>query len=319
MSIAGVNRGYTYQGEPYQTKTKNKTTSIYQKIIENAAQTTNQNTKHTQDSDTAAEQTTEAAENEKTARLSTAELLEKMQNKMQEMFTKIENGDTEETYQIGSQSFTEKEWNQFLKKFDSLEEAIQEMMKAEQEQRMKEAEKQELLEKAADTGAANDTVNDAINNAIAEALVSESTTCTYPAEEKGQVSKMYITWYTEAGIYCREQGQTEGYLWSMQFDENAQYEKVMTFLNRFDSDANLTFASHQNFWEDLMAGKINEEDFERFFEETNDGIPNYSITKGDSVYVDKEKAKYAPYMNPLGSEMLTGAEMEKKMMAAMKQ
>ena len=45
-----------------------------------------------------------------------------LKEKSEEIFTKIKNGETENSYQIGSQSFTEKEWDEFLSKFDSLEE-----------------------------------------------------------------------------------------------------------------------------------------------------------------------------------------------------
>lgn len=48
-------------------------------------------------------------------------------------------GKKEPSYQIGAQSFTEKEWEKFMDQFDSVEEAVKELMKEEQEE--KEAEK----------------------------------------------------------------------------------------------------------------------------------------------------------------------------------
>jgi hypothetical protein len=51
------------------------------------------------------------------------------------MFTKIQNGDTETKFQIGSESLTEKEWNQMLEKFDSQEDAIKEAVAEEIEKR----------------------------------------------------------------------------------------------------------------------------------------------------------------------------------------
>lgn len=56
-----------------------------------------------------------------------------LKEKSEEIFTKIKNGETENSYQIGSQSFTEKEWDEFLSKFDSLEDAIRKLMEEEQE------------------------------------------------------------------------------------------------------------------------------------------------------------------------------------------
>ena len=38
-----------------------------------------------------------------------------LKEKSEEIFTKIKNGETENSYQIGSQSFTEKEWDEFVK------------------------------------------------------------------------------------------------------------------------------------------------------------------------------------------------------------
>ena len=58
-----------------------------------------------------------------------------LKEKSEEIFTKIKNGETENSYQIGSQSFTEKEWDEFLSKFDSLEDAIRKLMEEEQEKR----------------------------------------------------------------------------------------------------------------------------------------------------------------------------------------
>ena len=58
-----------------------------------------------------------------------------LKEKSEEIFTKIKNGETENSYQFGSQSFTEKEWDEFLSKFDSLEDAIRKLMEEEQEKR----------------------------------------------------------------------------------------------------------------------------------------------------------------------------------------
>ena len=72
-----------------------------------------------------------------------------LRQKISEIFIKIQNGDTESTYQIGAQSFTEKEWEEFLEKFDSIEEAIQELIK--EEQAKKEAEETKLENEPAGT------------------------------------------------------------------------------------------------------------------------------------------------------------------------
>lgn len=91
-------------------------------------------------------------------------------------------------------------------------------------------------------------------------LVSESIRSidqTDSSEEKG---KLYITWYNEDGIFCREQGQTEGYLWSIPMNGKDEYDKVMSFLSHFGQDDNLQFANDENFWKEFLAGNVNEEE-----------------------------------------------------------
>ncbi len=200
-----------------------------------------------------------------------------LEEKINEIFVKIKNGDTETSYQIGAQSFTEKEWEEFLDKFDSVEEAIQELMKEEQER--KEAE-----------------------------LTTESTSCTYEASDSDDEDVRYITWYTEEGIFCRKAGQTEGYEWSIAFENKEQYDKVMEFIGQFPSDWNMRFAAHENFWNDFLNNEIDMDGFMEFINGTNKGIPDFSITVGDSMYVDKDKVQWAKYTNPLGAGFYTAEE-----------
>lgn len=49
-----------------------------------------------------------------------------IRDKIYEIYTKILNGETEESFQIGGQSFTLKEWDKLLEQFDLAEEAIKE-------------------------------------------------------------------------------------------------------------------------------------------------------------------------------------------------
>ena len=73
----------------------------------------------------------EMAEEEKKTKRSLEEVpnySEYLKKKINEILKKIQNGDTEPSYQIGAQSFTEKEWEEFLDRFDSIEEAIQELI-----------------------------------------------------------------------------------------------------------------------------------------------------------------------------------------------
>ncbi len=64
-----------------------------------------------------------------------------LRGRMDEILEKVKNGETEPRFQIGSQSFTEKEWDRLLERFDSAEDDIKEDMEEEQEKRGKREEK----------------------------------------------------------------------------------------------------------------------------------------------------------------------------------
>lgn len=192
--------------------------------------------------------------------LTTEEMMQKIHDKINEILKKIQSGDTEPTYQIGGQTFTEKEWDKLLEKFDSAEEAIRSEIEKENE--------------IADIKSVTDTdKTDEVSESAIESLVSETSKCTYPTENEDEEKTWYITCYTEEGIFCRKCGPNgeDDNMWNIKFTDVSQYQKVMDFLNRFDKDGNLTFACHENFWNDFLAGEIDEGDFEKFFEETNDG------------------------------------------------
>lgn len=225
-------------------------------------------------------------------------LMRKLRERMDEILTMIENGETEPSYQIGAQSFTIKEWDRLMEEFDSIEDAMKAALEAAKEGKPVKAD--EVSPKVGGTP---------IENTDDAALTSESTSCTYPSSQEGNEKKMYITWYTQEGIYCKQGGINDGFLWHIEFTDSSQYDKVMDFLNNFDSDDNLRFASHENFWRDFLDDKIDVEDFKEFFNSTREGVPDYTYISGDNVYIDKDKIKYAKYMNPLGTRMYTAEEM----------
>ena len=218
-----------------------------------------------------------------------------LEEKIHEIFVKIQNGDTEPTYQIGAQSFTEKEWEEFLDKFDTTQEAIQELVKEEQER--KEAEEARK--------------DDVVINDTSAILTTESTSCVYETADPDDDDIRYITWYTEDGIFCRKAGQTEGYEWSIAFENREQYDKVMEFIGQFPSDWNMRFAAHENFWNDFLNDEIDMDGFMEFISGTKKGVPDYSITVEDSMYIDKDKMQWAKYTNPLGTRFYTAEEMHR--------
>lgn len=172
---------------------------------------------------------------ETTTNTSNTDYMKMLKEKMDELAEKIKNGETEPSFQIGGKSFTIKEWDKLLEKFDTAEDAIKEAMKEAQE-----ALKQEQAETTS---------------------VDTSNTST---DDTNKQDKLHITWYTEEGIYCREQGQIEGYEWTVPFANQEQYDDVMSLLSKYDSDDSVRFASNENFWQQFLAGNIKEEDVATF-------------------------------------------------------
>lgn len=151
---------------------------------------------------------------------------------------------------------------------------------------------------------------------LLELLTGEVTKSTFPTDDPKH-KHWFITCYGQDGIRCKE-AYFDGTkwvnkdCWSLSYTEPGQYEKVMALLQRFPQDANLRFAAHKEFWEDFLAGEIDEDDFVNFFEtSTNkDGVPNYTYEKDGSTYIDREKAKYAKYMNDFSAHFYTREEFD---------
>lgn len=268
---------------------------------------------------------------------------------MEEMAKKVKDGTVEPAFQTGAQSFTIKEWEKLLADFDDAEEALQEQIKELIAEVEKQAQK-EAMRRAVQGGTADPddvtsvsvsetalpktevggsvanpkteevkeenvtTVQVTDPEELAALLTDEVTKCSYPTDDPKH-KHWYITCYGQDGIRCREAWFEDGKwvnkdCWSLSYTEPGQYEKVMAFLQRFPQDANLRFASHENFWKDFLAGEVDEDDFVRFFEtSTKDGVPDYTYEKDGSTYIDREKAKYAKYMNSFGARLYTAEEM----------
>lgn len=69
----------------------------------------------------------------------TAECMAFLHEKSEEILEKLRNGETEVSYQIGAESYTEKEWDKLLKKFDDIQEDVRRKM----EERIKKLEEKE--------------------------------------------------------------------------------------------------------------------------------------------------------------------------------
>lgn len=90
----------------------------------------------------------------------------KMREHMRDICGKVVTGSAEPSFQIGSSTFTQKEWEEFLSRFDSAEEAVQAAMRAEYDGK-------DAAANAAGTSIANDPKK-------AQAVLDPAVTATKP-------------------------------------------------------------------------------------------------------------------------------------------
>lgn len=108
----------------------------------------NEETSETPDADKAAE--TDPAGTAGEPEKEDLSLMEQIREKMQEIYDKLQNGDTETKFRIGNQEFSIKEWDSFLEKFDSVQDAIREALEEKIEKQTEEHFEEEDLEETAD-------------------------------------------------------------------------------------------------------------------------------------------------------------------------
>lgn len=196
--------------------------------------------------------------------ISDEDYMELIRKQIEEMQEKLDNDEVNESFQIGGQTFTIEEWDEFLKKFDSIQDALEALIK---ERHAKMQEQQTNKEEVIDA-------------TTAEMIVSERTSCTY-SDDSNSEDVLHITWYTEEGIFCRKAGQTEGYEWSILFENKEQYDKVMEFIGQLPKDSDWRFASQESFWKDFLDDEI---DMNSFI----DSIKNPNNESASKVYSAEE-------------------------------
>lgn len=236
----------------------------------------------------------DAAESESGEALEVVEMIRKH---IDELMEKIEDGDTEPRFQLGARSYTIREWEDFLKKFDSVQDAIRQMTRAQIEERIKR-----------ETGSVEKPRPVQI-----DMILSDTVEANFPLQAVDQngnrMEDTYLIAFDREGIRCSRPG-SDTYEWEIRFTEDGQYEKVREFLDRAGELVdNFLFASNENFWKDFLGGKVDVEKFQEFLSGTNNGIPDYGVTVNDSTYIDRDKARWAKYMNSPGAKMYTAQEM----------
>ena len=70
----------------------------------------------------------------------TTECMDFLREKSEEILEKLRNGETEVSYPIGAESYTEREWDKLLKKFDDIQEDVRQKM----EERFRKQEEKEV-------------------------------------------------------------------------------------------------------------------------------------------------------------------------------
>lgn len=75
-----------------------------------------------------------------------------------------------------------------------------------------------------------------------------------------------VTVFTEDGItYTQFKDGVKTELWRMSYKHKGDYEKITDFLNSFDKNSDLKFASSKSFWEDFLDGKISDEELRKLY------------------------------------------------------
>lgn len=198
---------------------------------------------------------------------------------MQEMFDKLERGETQPVFQIGAQAFTLDEWEKFLANFDEAQEAIRAALEEETGHQLTKPESTSILKEPDEASLLSLTAKSTIcshpsawyqnleqkekaeaikENALKSAqaqkaiVSSEAEGAERKAKKEAEEVK-FITWYTPEGIFCREFGQTEGYFWTIPFENDKQYQKVLDYLEANKHIANPRFAAEKDFWTAFLA------------------------------------------------------------------
>lgn len=164
-------------------------------------------------------------------------LMAQIREKMQEIYDKLQNGDTETKFRIGNQEFSIAEWDNFLEKFDSVQDAI----RAALEEKI-EKEKAERLEEELTGVSETEKKPDDVDSILAQSVKT--------TEENSDPKIWYITCFTEEGIWCKKftEGQEGEDLWRMEFTDPSQYQKVLNYLQSFAEGEEVPHAQEEEFW-----------------------------------------------------------------------
>ncbi|CDD57386.1 hypothetical protein NQ488_09735 [[Bacteroides] pectinophilus] len=213
----------------------------------------------------------------------------------------IDNGTAEPSFQTGSQTFTDRQWDRLLENFDSAQDDIKKAVKEQGNKLKEEADESRKLSKELNEKILKELLQKQEDDRKLTLLTSELLKAVYPVSPEdamlGAVPRMYITAVSEDGIRCISQ-DSEEYDWELLFANSIQYRQAMDIIDWASEEMdNYLFAANENFWQDYLGGNIDIEAFKDFLATTNNGIPDYVIGDEYNMRIDESKIKWAQYMN----------------------
>lgn len=183
----------------------------------------------------------------------------------------------ESTSSTNIRDMSDKEWDKLIEHVDDFIEDFKEAVEYEKEVSEANKEKSEetskdLVEMLADKVTANREFTKvqelALTGSTSTGVSStDGVTECASAEDIGDAKTTWtVTVFTEDGITCtqfKDGVKTE--LWRMSYKHKGDYEKITDFLNSFDKNSDLKFASSKSFWEDFLDGKISDEELRKLY------------------------------------------------------
>ncbi len=106
MTVQGVDKGYNFKEQTVQKPQAKGNGSFYESLAAVSDMTTEQ-------------------------------LMQEIGNRKNELYEKVKKGELEESFQIGGQSFTLKEWNKLLESFDLAQDKLKALLEEKLEQQKK--------------------------------------------------------------------------------------------------------------------------------------------------------------------------------------
>lgn len=189
---------------------------------------------------------------------------ELIRDRKEEFYVKVKNGTMEPSIPIGAGTYTEKEWDKILKRFDAVQEALREAAGLETEEK-EEKSKDETTGKVTDKDADDvmeylicnvkdhlkDREKDDEEEEGAGLLLAQYVTCTYPSDSPDKEDVLYMIVYDSQGIRCLNMatGQCE---WSIRFTDESQFNNVDKIMRAFSDDDDLSSACKEKFWREIL-------------------------------------------------------------------